>query len=156
MDDDDTTITTYVFCAKHLKLECCTRPYDLYKKTKTKGRKLMKIGDFVNHVQAEEARQMVAIFTSPVREFSVVPVAPDGWCILGAALVKETKAFAREYLKDDNNAALLGDSQEVRQLWSLLDPRRKSTVQTFWSSDAADLLIPMLSQHLNAGDKRAV
>ena len=166
VENSNTTIKTYVFCAEHLKLECCTRPYGLYKRTKTKGRRLLKIGDFVNHVQAEEARQLVAIFTSPERKFSVVAVDPDGWCIFGAAakgldmdwrvLVKEMKVFAREYFKSDDNAALFGDAQEARQLWNQLDPRRKTTVQAFWSSDAADLLIPMLAQHLNTLDVRTV
>ena len=165
-DDGTITIKSYVFCAEHLKLEYCTRPYELYKKTKTKGRKLMKIGDFVNHVQADEARQMVAIFTSPERQFSVVAIDPDGWCTFVAAakgidmdwrvLVKEMKAFAREYFKSDDNAAPLEDPQEARQLWNQLDPRKKKSVQAFWSSDAADLVVPMLAAHLNAVDTRAV
>ena len=52
-DDGTITIKSYVFCAEHLKLEYCTRPYDLYKRTKTKGRKLLKIGDFVNNVHGK-------------------------------------------------------------------------------------------------------
>ena len=72
------------------------------------------------------------------------------------ALVKEMKVFAREYLKSDDNAALLDDPQEARQLWNQLDPRMKNSVQAFWSSDAADLVLPMLAQHLNAVDGRAV
>ena len=109
---------------------------------------------------------MVAIFSSPDCKFSVVAIDPDGWCMFVAAakgldtdwraLVREMKAFAREYFKSDDNAALLDDPQEARQLWNQLDPRRETTVQAFWSSDAADLLIPMLAQHLNIVDGRTV
>ena len=37
------------------------------------------------------------------------------------ALVKEMKTLANDYLKDDENTALMNDPQEVRALWSKLD-----------------------------------
>jgi hypothetical protein len=39
------------------------------------------IGDFVNHVQAEEARHIDRIFSDANRQFSIVPLDPDGWCM---------------------------------------------------------------------------
>ncbi len=160
-----TAIRTYVFCAEHLELECCTRPYELYSKKIGRGDRL-SIGDFVNHVQAEEARHIVRIFSYPNRQFSILSIDPDGCCMfvsvaraLGlewADLVKEMKAFANDYLKDDENTASMNDLQEVRRLWRQLDPRKASSVHPFWSSEAADFLIPMLAAHLNAANAKAV
>lgn len=125
------SIRTYVFCAEHLDLECCTRPYELYSKKIGRDARL-SIGDFVNHVQAEEARDIVCIFSDPKGQFSIVPIDPDGWCMfvsvaraLGrewTALVKEMKTFANDYLKNEENTASMNDPQEVRRLWRQLDP----------------------------------
>ena len=99
--------------AEHLELECCKRPYELYAKKIGRGDDCLSIGDFVNHVQAEEARHMARIFSDQNGQFSIVPITPDGWCMfvsvaraLGrewATLVKEMKAFANDYLKNDEN-----------------------------------------------------
>ena len=59
-----------MFCAERLELECCTRPYELYTKKIGCGDRL-SIGDFVNHVQAEEAHHIVRIFGDPNRQFSI-------------------------------------------------------------------------------------
>ena len=56
--------SNHVFCAEHLELECCTQLYELYAKKIGRGDRLF-IGDFVNHVQAEEARHMARIFSDP-------------------------------------------------------------------------------------------
>ena len=56
------TIRTYVFCAAHLELGCW--PSELYMKKADGGRSdCMFIGDYMNHVQAEEARHIVRIFS---------------------------------------------------------------------------------------------
>jgi hypothetical protein len=70
--------------------------------------------------------------------------------------VKEMKVFARDYLKDDENTASMSDPQEVRRLWRQLDPRKTSSVHPFWTSEAADFVIPMLGAHLNAASEKAV
>jgi hypothetical protein len=117
------------------------------------------IGDFVNHVQAEEARHIVRIFSDLRGQFSMVPIDPNGWCMLGlerTTLVKETKMFANDYLKDDENTVSMNDPQEVRRLWRQLDPRKTSSVQPFWASEAADFVIPMLAVRLNAANANAV
>lgn len=120
----------------------------------------------MNHVQVEEVRYIFCIFSDPNCQFSIVPVAPDGWCMfvsvaraLGrewAGLVKEMKTFANEYLKNDENTASMNKPQEVRRLWHQLDPKKMGSVQPFWTSDAADFLIPMLAAHLNAANAMAV
>jgi hypothetical protein len=75
------TIRTFVFCAAHLDLECCTRLYEL--DSKKAGRSdCLFIGDSVNHIQAEEARHIICIFSDPNSQFSLVPIAPDGWCMV--------------------------------------------------------------------------
>jgi len=162
----DVSIRTYVFCAAHLELECCTRPYELYaKKAGGRGDRLF-IGDYVNRVQAEEARHIVRIFSDPNSQFSIVPIDPNGWCMFvsiaralaldWAGLVREMKTFAAQYLKGDENTVAMDDPQEVRRLWRQLDPRKASSVQAFWSSEAGDFLIPMLAAHLNAANAKAV
>ena len=163
--NDDTTIKTYVFCAEHLKLECCVRPFESYKQ---RGGEL-NVGDFVNQVQAVEARFTVELFAAPPeqRQFSaVVPIEPNGWCMFVAAakgvglewdvLVREMVTFARGYLRKKANVVALDDIENVRRLWNELDPLDSDSVQEFWASEAADHLIPMLAAHLDAKDKRAV
>lgn len=76
----------------------------------------------MNRVQAE-ARHIVRIFSDPNRQFSLVPVDPDGWCMFvsvtqavgrgWATLVKEMKTFANGYLKDAENTVSINDPQEV-------------------------------------------
>ena len=161
-DDATTTIKTYVFCAEHLNLACCTRPFESYQRH---GGQLA-IAEFVNHVQAVEARQMVAIFTALERQFSVVHIEPNGWCMFVAAakgldmhwddLVREMIKFARRYLRKKANVAAMADAEMVRRLWNELDPLDLGSVQAFWSSEAADHLIPMVAAYLNTKDKRAV
>lgn len=140
-----TTIRTYVFCASHLQLECCTR--------------LSRQRDFINHVQAEEARHMVCIFSDPSCPFSIVPIARDGWCMFSSVaralgvdwskLVTELKAFAlNHYLKDMDD--LMDNPQAAHRLWKQLDPKKPQSVQSFWSSEAADLLIPMMAVYFDS------
>jgi hypothetical protein len=160
---DDASIRTYVFCAEHLDLECCTRPYELY--AQKTGDERLSIGDFVNRIQAEEARHIARIFGDPNSQFSIVPIAPDGWCMFVSVawalaldwvgFVREMKAFAAEYLKNDENTVAMDDPQEVRRLWRQLDPKKASSVQAFWSGEAGDFLIPMLAAHLNATNAKA-
>lgn len=162
----DFSIRTYVFCANHLNLECCTRPFNQYLKRHGGGEGLLKISDFVNHVQAEEARQIVRIFSDPACQFSIVRIEPNGWCMfvsvaraLGldwTVLAKEMKAFAAQYLKNGEHTVAMDDPQEIRRLWRQLDPRKASSVQPFWTSEAGDFLIPMMAAHLNARDQKAV
>ena len=73
-----------------------------------------------------------------------------------AGLVKEMKTFANVYLKNDENTVAMDDPQKVRRLWRQLDPRKASSVQPFWTSEAADFLIPMLAAHLNVANAKAV
>jgi len=44
----------------------------------------------------------------------------------------------REHIVDEQ-------SQEVCRLWRQLDPKKSSSVHPFWTSEAADFLIPMLA-----------
>ena len=73
-----------------------------------------------------------------------------------ATLVKEMKAFAAEYLKNDENTVSMNDPQEVRCLWRQLDPKKVGSVHPFWSGEAGDFLISMLAAHLNAASAKAV
>jgi hypothetical protein len=74
-----------------------------------------------------------------------------------AGLVKEMKTFAHNYyLKDDENTVSMDNPKEVRCLWCQLNPNQASSVQPFWTSEAADFLVPMLAAHLNAANAKAV
>ena len=72
-----------------------------------------------------------------------------------AGLVREMKAFAAEYLKNDENTVAMDDPQELCRLWRQLDPKKASSVQLFWSGEAGDFVIPMLAAHLNAANAKA-
>lgn len=131
-----------------------------------RGRPPIDVEDFVKDVQAQEAESLARIFSRPNSAFTIEPVAPDGWCTfralargLGrdfAELVQEMKLYAREYFKDRANTEFLNDAQLCRGLWTRLDPKRSSSVQAFWQSEAADLLIPMMAGFLNNEDPQSV
>ena len=113
--------------------------------------------DFVNHVQAEEARSMVRVFSGA--EYSLLPMKPNGWCIFTcvaralnlelAGLVAKMKKFAPKVFRREDAPCVVEDRQTCLTLWKQLNLKAKSTIDAFWSSEAADLLIPMMAECLD-------
>jgi hypothetical protein len=148
-------ISTYVFCREHLdELESCQRPYKEY--LKLAGENAQSIQDFVNAVQAEEARHMARIFSA---EFALVPVKPNGWCMFScvalavraelAEVVGRMKKFAPSYFRRKEAPCVVENRQTCLTLWKELDVNTQSTIDAFWSSEAGDLLIPMMAECLD-------
>jgi hypothetical protein len=157
------SICTVVFCKRHLELEACLVPYKSHVQRKN-DQQPVSIQDFVNLVQAEEAQHIVRIFYE--NEYSLVPIKRNGWCIFEsvvailkldlAKFVKNMKLFAQDYLKEETNTAFFAKPQLCRGLWNQLDLKEKTSIDGFRSTEAADLLIPMIAEYLNLEESNSV
>jgi hypothetical protein len=155
----ENSICTVVFCKKHVEeLEDCQVPYKSHVQRKNDQQPL-SIQDFVNRVQADEAQHIVRIFSADECEYSLMPIKRNGWCIFEsvvailkldlAEFVKKMKKFAGDYFKEEANTAFLTKPQLCRGLWNRLNLKEKTSIDAFRSTEAADLLIPMIAEYLN-------
>lgn len=124
----------------------------------------LSVANFVRSIQAEEAQQLVDIFSRYDCEFSIVPIQPNGWCAFAAVaiaidvtlehFIMSLQAFAADFVA--NHTAFLKDVEQFVYLWQQLDPNDNSTVQELWLCDDGDLLLPMIAEYLNREDVNTV
>jgi hypothetical protein len=102
---------------------------------------------------------MARIFSSADCEYALSPVTPNGWCIFTCValalrlnlveVVDRMKKFAPKYFRRKDAPFVVEDRQTCLTLWKQLDVKAKSTINAFWTSEAADLLIPMMAECLD-------
>jgi len=156
----DVSIRSYVFCDEHIRdIESCKRGYANYLKGVAKDVTPLNLSSYVSFVQAEEARQVVRIFSSADCKFNLVPITPDGWCIFScisramsqslADMITALQSFVDQFVKSRSrrNSVFVNKSR-FRTLWKRLNVDDDSTVQELWAGEDGDLLLPMIAQHL--------
>jgi hypothetical protein len=153
----DVSIHTYIFCEKHLNgIESCQYAFEHYLKT-PKLENALTLANFVSYIQAEEARQLVSIFSRNDCQFSITPIESNGWCIFKSIAVGvhdtlerfilELQRFVDEYVNGKGD--FMNEVAQFVYLWKNLDPNNNDTVQELWACDDGDLLLPMFAEYLN-------
>ena len=154
----DTPIKIYMFCKPHVdKYELINGAYLRYTKS-VKGNPLT-LPRWIQTAQVEEAAAMVQIFSADNRQFNVIPIAPDGWCIFGCVARATSTTLSRLILDlkrfvatTDLRDLIVQKYEHVMGLFrglDLEDPDDDS-IQKLWSGGGGDVLIAVLAKFLNS------
>ena len=152
----DIPIKIYMFCKTHV--DNYTLINDTYSRYLTSvEHDPLTLRCWIQTVQVEEAAAMVQIFSADNRQFNVIPIAPDGWCIFGciaratdttlSRLIPDLKRFVA---MTDMQDVIVEDFEEVMDLFRALDPENSDSVQELWSGGGGDVLIAVLAKFLNS------
>jgi hypothetical protein len=153
----DVAIRSYLFCDDHIgDVESCKRTYQNYAKGKHRS---LSLPSYVSFVQAEEARNLVRIFSSADCQFTLIPIQPDGWCMFACVsravgqtlskMIDGLKGFVDAFVKSrSRRQSVFANKARFRLLWKKLNVEDDFTVQELWAGEDGDLLLPMIAEHL--------